>query len=189
MFAGVLVQHFVLYGVAARLIRVAKTPRMTATSSENSGLLERVALARTPHEGEHTSGHREPSHIHFCPVCGAEVTENAQRCLRCMARLGGQSTLEPVESNASGTPSVQRSPTSGVIAVVCLLAGVLGAFNLKGGLGALIVAAFLIGAGSCLGLIAGVVAIVRNERWMTMNLIVLLINVLITLKILSLFLH
>jgi len=44
MFAGVLVQHFVLYGVTMRLIHFAKTPSMTPTSSMDLPPPDRVVL-------------------------------------------------------------------------------------------------------------------------------------------------
>ena len=132
--------------------------------------------------------------MHCCPVCGAEVAENAQRCLRCMARFGAQGGMAPVESNAPATPSPQRRPIFGAIAVACFLLGVIGAIYLvltyfrgEGGYGAAILGAFAIGAGAGLGVIASIVAIVRKERWMAMHIIVLSINVLTALWIVRLF--
>jgi hypothetical protein len=156
MFAGVLVQHFVLYGATTGLIYVAKTLRMTATSSMDSPLSNRVALKNEAN--------------------------------------GVQDGLAPVGSNAPESPSPRRRPISGAIAVTGFLLGIVGAFFLvsihghgEGGLGALILGAFAIGAGCGVGVIASIVAIVRKERWMAMHVIVLLITLWIGLWILSLF--
>ena len=136
-----------------------------------------------------------PASRYRCPVCGADVAESAQRCLRCMARFGAQGGLAPVESSASETPAPRRFPVSGVIAVACFFSGILSAIYLgavalhsPGGLGgAAIVGALAIGAGSGLGALASIVAIIRKERWLTLHVIVLIVSVGTGLWIISLF--
>src|SRR4051812_23176644 len=117
----------------------------------------------------------------YCPNCGYEIASNISTCPTCDAVFGPGSAWHPLAEPPA--PPVGRRPISGVIAVVCLLSGVFGAFySLKmyfhgpGAFGALIPALFLIGAGCGLAIIAGVVAIVRKERWMGMHVIVLLVS-------------
>jgi hypothetical protein len=87
-------------------------------------------------------------------------------------------------SDAPGMPSPRRRPIFGAIAVMCSLSGVVGAFYWiriptegLGALGTFITSALSIGAGSSLGALAGIIAIIRKERWLVLHVGVFLINV------------
>lgn len=124
----------------------------------------------------------------YCRTCYAVVEETAAKCPSCGAIVDGGGWTPPPSSKP------RRRPISGVIAVLCLLSGFVGAIvaTLWVGHGggvfvATMLGIFSIGVGAGLAAIAAIVAMIRSERWAVVPAMVLLISIFLALWVVGVF--